>query len=77
MNPTLALIWLLASCPLFDATVPMRVLEPMAFAEVAPRGSGGFAEWGVDWCRITLRAPINARMACHEYRHCAEGHWHK
>ena len=77
MSPTLALIALLAACPAFDARWPVRVLEPMAFAEVAPRGAAGFAEWDADWCRITLRAPINARVACHEYRHCAEGHWHK
>ena len=80
MTPTLALIALLAACPAFDARWPVRVLEPLAFAEVAPRGSAGFAEWiapGQSGCRITLRAPINARVACHEYRHCAEGHWHE
>lgn len=79
MSPTLALIALLATCPQFDAQVPVRVLEPMPFAEVAPRGAAGFAEWrapGQRDCRITLRAPFNAKVACHEYRHCAQGHWH-
>ena len=79
MNPTLALIWLLAACPFFDASVPVRVLEPVAFAQVAPRGAAGFAVWrpGPSACRITLRAPVIARVACHEYQHCVQGAFHE
>ncbi len=78
MSPTLALIALLAACPAFDAQVPVTVLEPSAYTQVAPPGSAGFATWWAGGnCRITLRTPVSARVACHEYRHCTGGYWHK
>lgn len=85
--PTLALIYLLAQCPAYNSDVPVNVLKPPAFAELAelygvkPEG-GGFAVWhpgldGPEDCRIWLRAPADPQVGCHEYRHCAEGHFHK
>ena len=87
MAPTLALIALLAACPWFDPGVPVEVLPPPAFEELAHRlgfgrGINGLATWlpstkGPQECVITLRAQWRAEVACHEYRHCAEGHWHE
>ena len=78
-TPTLALIALLAACPWFDAKVPVTVLTPPAFEELAHRVNKPRAHGLAIWppCRVYLPSPINSRIACHEYRHCAEGHWHE
>ncbi len=86
MNPTLGLIWLLAQCPAFNSDVPVNVLQPPEYEALAELyevnlRTRGFAVWhpgpdGPEDCRIWLRAPADSRVACHEYKHCAEGHWH-
>ena len=84
---TLALIALLTTCLWFDPAVPIEVLPPAAFDDLAevhgyPRlRLFGLATWlpsaeGPEDCRITLREPLRFEVACHEYKHCAEGSWH-
>ncbi len=82
---------LIQFCPWYITALPnvsfAFTLTPSAY-EMAERTRGyekgtteGFALWaettdGLRDCRIILREPASLGIACHEYRHCAKGHFH-
>ncbi len=79
---------LIASCPwVTDPLPPISVLPEAQYEELlgrwgwAPGTTLGMAMWwlgelGQTQCRVYLKEPATAEVACHELRHCVKGHWH-